>query len=140
MSSHRLSVSGERDSTVQTGKTYSAAQYNAKPGDSAGVTLNSFREFIITLPPTAVLERYNKDEHEYFVLRVVGGPVTMGDVETTQSTNLSVTCIGFDAERNVWPHTNIDVRKQGEGDPLAWLTDNGYEKTESTRVGEPVVG
>lgn len=134
MSSHRISVSGQRDQSISTGSTHNSAQYPAKPGDSAQITLGNFEEFIVSLPPNAVVERYTKGDEEYLVLRVASKPYDDSS-DLRGAVGLSITAIGHDAERNSWPHTNIDVRKQ-TGDPLNWISERGYTLDDTIALDE----
>lgn len=123
MSSHRLSVSGERPySHSAGGGPMSAVQYTSKPGDSAIAALNSFEEIVTILPQGSVVEKTRvllgdgRDDTEYLVLRVRGPEYDAhdGSGKRTDPISLTMHCFGFPQERNVYPHTNLDVRRIDE--------------------------
>ncbi|MET0602935.1 MAG: hypothetical protein ABW167_13195 [Baekduia sp.] len=97
----------------------SAVQYTSKPGDSAVAALNSFEEFVTILPQGSVVEKTRvligdgHDATEYLVLRVRGREYDAADGsgKRTDPVSLTLHCFGFPEERNVYPHTNLDVRR-----------------------------
>lgn len=138
MSSHRLSVSGERQYTITAGGgSHTAAQMNAKPGDGFVATFGSIGEIVTVLPPSARIERLrNADGSEYIVLRVPG-PMLQEDEPAVQGT-VYLTLHGIPAigQELAMPHTNVDVRKHDGRDPMEAFT-KGYEVCETIELASP---
>lgn len=140
MSSHRLSVSGDRPSTITAGGPYGAVQYNAKVGDRAQLLISNAGEITAVVPQNAILERWkvpvwsSRDDKqhvdgngdpvfiEYVILRIPSG---------------SISLTGLAPEGQGLMHTNIDVRKDDESNPLANTLGARAELIETTPLASP---
>lgn len=139
MSSHRLSVSGERQYTITAGGgPYTAAQMNSKGGDAFVANFGSIGEIVAILPQTARIERIKtKTGSEYIVLRVPGPMYDQEDGEPVQGT-VSLTLHGIPAigQPNAMPHTNVDVRKHDGRDPMEAFAKD-HEVYETIELASP---
>lgn len=141
MSSHRLSVSGDRPYTLSSGGAFEAVQYNAKAGDRAQVLASNFGEIVAVLPQTAVIERYkvpawsHRDDKQHTDDK--GEPVFSEYVILRIPGPAGITLMCLQPEGQNMPHTNVDVRKDDGSDPLAAVLGSRAELLETTPLKSP---
>lgn len=150
MSTHRLSVSGQRSQTLVDGAGFRAAQYDSKAGDGVTTMLGNLHELSAVLPQGGTDEngrRYGawithikapRSDTVYAVLRIYGRVHEVGDKEGSlvKQSMASVTFHGVPTDGG-HPITNVDVRKHDpEVDP--YLAAYGlYDEVEALPLVSP---
>lgn len=136
MSSHRLSVSGERPYTITAGGgPHSSAQFPSKPEDRVSAQLGQVGSIRALLPNTARVERYQaKGGGTIYSVLVVEGQEWEHDGRKGRNL-VNVTLIGVPEATN-HPLSNVDVRKDDGKDPL-YLVIGDMELVETVELAPP---